>query len=73
MTTYSDSEEQVYDSAEVVAHKLKWILEKENLLNPQKVNKDVFYVSDYTDFFELATKAFFGEAIHLEYLPIWDN
>ena len=43
---------KIFDSALVVAAKLKWILEKEKLLSDKKIAKDIFYVSDYTSSFE---------------------
>jgi len=57
---------KIFDSAEVVAKKLKWILEKEQLLSERKVRPYVFYVSDYTESFERTTNIFYGREIHLE-------
>lgn len=57
---------KIFDSAEVVAQKLKLILEKENLQSDKKAGNDIFYVSDYTESFERTTKIFYGHTIHLE-------
>jgi glutamate racemase len=57
---------KIFDSAEVVARKLKGILEKESLLCTSSVSKNEFFVSDYTRAFEAATKIFFKKEIHLE-------
>lgn len=64
---------KIFDSAEVVANKLKWVLEKENLINDKKEIPNSFFVSDYTKSFEESTKIFFKGKVHLEHMPIWDN
>lgn len=61
---------KIFDSAEVVAEKLKWILEKENLAANEKMAQDIFYVSDFTESFEKTTQIFYGKKIHLELLNI---
>lgn len=62
---------KIFDSAEVVAQKLKWVLEKEQLLSSSKAGEDIFYVSDYTESFERATQIFFGHKINLNLCNIW--
>mgnify|MGYP000944243452 CR=1 FL=1 len=57
---------KIFDSAEVVAAKLDWVLKKESLASNRKSNHDVFYVSDYTESFERTTRIFWGQKIHLE-------
>ncbi|MFM7234899.1 MAG: glutamate racemase [Flavobacteriales bacterium] len=57
---------KIFDSAEVVARKLKGILEKEQLMSSERKYDNQFFVSDYTRAFEAATKIFFKEEIHLE-------
>jgi glutamate racemase len=57
---------KLFDSAEVVAQKLKPILEKEGLSSDKKTNNDIFYVSDYTKSFEHTTNIFYGKEIHLD-------
>ncbi len=64
---------KIFDSAEVVAQKLKWILEKESLLSHEKNRSDIFYVSDHTESFEKTTQVFWGKKIQLQYLNIWKN
>ena len=64
---------KIYDSAEVVAQKLKWILEKENLAAIKKAGENIFYVSDITDSFEKSTRIFFKGNIHLNHLPLWEK
>jgi len=66
ISEYFSGKVRIFDSAAVVASKLKIILEKENLLSTNIQNDDRFYVSDYTPAFELATKTFFGHTIRLE-------
>ncbi len=62
---------KIFDSAEVVANKLQWILQKEGLANEQKAHPDTFYVSDFTASFEKTTKIFYGHQIRLELCNIW--
>ena len=62
---------QLFDSAEVVAAKLKWILEKEKITSEIKSGDDVFYVSDYTASFEQSTRIFFKKEIQLEKMNLW--
>ena len=57
---------KLFDSTDIVATKLKAILEKENLLTDQPLGENLFYVSDYTESFEQAAKAFYGTAIQLK-------
>lgn len=63
---------KILDSAEIVARKLKGILEKEQLCSESKQGTDHFFVSDFTTSFEQATKIFFNEKIKLERSGIWD-
>jgi glutamate racemase len=57
---------KVIDSAEVVARKLKTILEKESLAYKGKKNEDLFYITDYSTHFEQTAKLFYGEQINLK-------
>ena len=57
---------KLFDSTDIVADKLKIILAKENLLTDMPLGENLFYVSDYTESFEQAAKAFYGKAIRLE-------
>lgn len=66
INTFYKSKVKIFDSAEVVAAKLKNILEKENLLNQSDKSENRFYVSDYTKAFEQSTKFFFKNSIKLE-------
>jgi glutamate racemase len=64
---YFGGKVRIFDSADVVAAKLKVILEKENLLSDSDILNDRFFVSDYTPAFEAATKTFFSRSIRLEH------
>lgn len=64
---------KLFDSAEVVAAKLKWVLEKEGLASEMKTAEDLFYVSDFTESFERTTKIFYGHQIHLQRCNIRKN
>jgi glutamate racemase len=61
---------KIFDSAQVVAAKLKYILEKESLSAETRTEDDVFYVSDYTQSFEHTTRIFYGREIHLQQLSL---
>ena len=61
----------IFDSAEVVAAKLKNILLKENLLNiKNRIGLDEFYVTDFTKHFSETAKQFYGEQINLRKVEI---
>lgn len=62
---------EIFDSAEVVAAKLKLILEKEKLAATTPATNNIFYVSDYTKSFEQSTKIFFKGNIKLDLVNIW--
>jgi glutamate racemase len=66
INAYFEGKVKLFDSAEVVARKLRGILEKENLLAEEGLPTDHFYVSDYTAAFEAATRIFFREKVKLE-------
>jgi glutamate racemase len=70
---YYQGKVKIFDSAEVVAKKLRAILEKENLLNTSQAGEDHFFVSDYTKSFEEATRIFFQKEVKLERSGIWDD
>lgn len=63
---------KLFDSAEVVASKLKRILTKENMLRSAAGDKNEFYVSDYTESFERSTQIFFNERVELRRSGLWD-
>jgi glutamate racemase len=69
---YYQGRVKIFDSAEIVARKLKHILGKENLLSSEALHEDQFFVSDYTTSFEEATKIFFQKEVKLERSGIWD-
>lgn len=71
ISAYYKHSVKIFDSAEVVARKLQWILEKESLASQKKAENDLFYVSDYTESFERTTNIFYGKEIHLELYNIW--
>lgn len=68
---YFDFHVDVVDSGNIVARYLQKLLEENNLISDQKNPEHVFYVSDYTDYFESIAKMFFDESIHLEKKYIW--
>mgnify|MGYP003524925291 CR=1 FL=1 len=65
------SKVKLFDSAEVVAAKLKKILEAESLISRERRSPNRFYVSDFTKSFEHSTKIFFGKQVNLELMNLW--
>ncbi len=63
---------EVIDSSEIMAKALKSFLGFHNLYNRNSTNSDHFMVSDFTESFEESTRLFFGEAVNLELMPLWD-
>lgn len=62
----------VLDSSVVVAEALKEYLSSTQLLNENGTGERHFYVSDYTEAFEAATRIFFDETVKLEKHPLWN-
>lgn len=63
---------KVLDSSIIVAEALQQHLETAGLLNNAAEGERQFFVSDYTEGFEAATRIFFGESVKLERHPLWD-
>ncbi len=57
---------KLFDSTDLLALKLKKILEKENLLASTRTENNKFYVSDLTPSFEESANRFYEEDIHLD-------
>jgi glutamate racemase len=62
---------EVLDSARIVAMILRDALESKGLLNDSGNVKDIFYVSDYTTYFEKIARMFFEGHINLRKADIW--
>lgn len=62
---------EVIDSARIVSMILRDILDKKNLLNDSDTEKDQFFISDYTEYFEKIAKMFFEGEINLKKADIW--
>jgi glutamate racemase len=63
---------EVVDSARIVAMILREALEKKGLLNDSGKVKDLFFVSDYTPYFEKIARMFFEGEINLNKADIWN-
>lgn len=61
----------VLDSSVIVASSLKNQLSDLGLINTQGNSVSHFYVSDYTESFEISARMFFGESVHLECIQMW--
>ncbi|MBE9509697.1 MAG: glutamate racemase [Bacteroidetes bacterium] len=62
----------IIDSGRIVAEFLKSKLTERNLLNTGNLQKDQFYISDFTPFFEKIAKMFFEDAIDLKKIDFWN-
>lgn len=62
----------VIDSSVTVARALKGFLELHNLRVASPNGEDHFFVSDYTEGFEGATRLFFGKEVKLEKYDLWE-
>lgn len=62
---------EVVDSARIVAMILREELESKKLLNDTGRVSDIFYVSDYTTYFEKIARMFFEGEINLRKADIW--
>ncbi len=63
---------EVVDSARIVAVRLREMLESESLLNDSSSRgKDLFFVSDYTEYFEKIARMFFEGNLDLKRADIW--
>jgi glutamate racemase len=62
---------EVVDSARIVSMILRETLEKKGLLNDSGKVKDIFFVSDYTPYFEKIARMFFEGEINLRKADIW--
>ncbi len=68
---YYKGKVKIFDSAQVVAAKLKWILEKEGLAHDNsRPNPNEFFISDYTESFKIATKIFFESEVQLTQIDL---
>jgi glutamate racemase len=68
---YYNGHINIIDSAEIVALRVKSLLNRYKLLSSQKHPKHHFYVSDYTRSFEKSTKYFFDGKVKLEHCGLW--
>ncbi len=62
---------EVIDSAEIVARHLKEKLASENLLASERKSEDLFYVSDFTEYFGKIARMFFDSNINLSKSDLW--
>ena len=68
---FFDFEVDVIDSSRIVANHLQKLLVESNLINPSPNPAYKFYVSDFTDYFQVISKLFFEENILLEKINLW--
>ena len=66
INTFFKHKVKLFDSTDILATKLKGILDNENLLASERKSKDHFYVSDLTKGFQKSASRFYGNDIVLE-------
>lgn len=64
-------EVNVFDSARIVAERLRDLLREESILNTEGHKENRFYVSDHTEYFSIIAGLFFGSKINLEKVHLW--
>ncbi|HSI91804.1 MAG TPA: aspartate/glutamate racemase family protein, partial [Adhaeribacter sp.] len=69
---YYGGKVDVLDTSELVAEHVKQFLQQHNLFSDKLQSNHHFYVSDFTQSFEEATRIFFGKEVHLEHYPLWE-
>lgn len=68
---FYQSKVKLFDSTDIVAKKLKFILAKENLLaSSSEEGSKQFFVSDYTASFANTAQVFYGNAVSLEKIQL---
>lgn len=65
-------EVDVIDSSKIVANHLRNILAANDLINAHPNPSHKFYVSDFTEYFQVISKLFFEENIVLEKINLWN-
>ncbi len=73
ISKFYDFSVEILDSASIVARHVKKLLAEKNLLRKNGSGKDVFYVSDYTPYFEKISGMFFEDKINLKKLDLWKD
>lgn len=64
---------EVIDTTDVIAQYTQNFMRRHDMLaSPDNKPEHHFYVSDYTNSFQKTTQTFFGQAVKLEYVPIWE-
>lgn len=71
---YKSKNVEIINPATCVARATKAVLAQHNLLQTKVcVPQHSFFVSDYTEGFEAATKIFFNQKVDLQHYPIWET
>lgn len=70
INSYFKGKVKLFDSTKIVAEKLKNILDKENLLSPEKNDEHLFLVSDYTHSFAQTASIFYKGNLALQKVMI---
>ena len=75
ISKFYDFSVEILDSAAIVARSVKQLLTARNLLrkNEHRAGEDVFYVSDYTPYFEKISGMFFEDKINLRKSDLWKD
>ncbi|MBU3676923.1 MAG: glutamate racemase [Chitinophagaceae bacterium] len=73
ITDYYKHQVDVIDTTEIVAEAVKASLLAQGLLNTTRTASDRFYVSEYTEAFEKTARLFYGEAVRIEEVDLWNE
>jgi glutamate racemase len=70
---FYDKKIDIIDPASIVAEQVRTSLAANKLIYKGKALKDKFFVSEFTESFEQATKIFYKQSIHIEEVDMWEN
>jgi glutamate racemase len=69
---YFNFEIDIIDSSKIVANYLRVLLTDKGHLSTSSGSEHKFLVSDFTEYFQVISKLFFEEEIHLEKVNLWN-
>mgnify|MGYP001627384180 CR=1 FL=1 len=71
--TYYKQQVEIIDTTEIVARAVYDSLRAQGLLASKKKEKDLFFVSEYTDSFANTTRLFYGERVDIHEVSLWNE
>lgn len=72
IAAYFPEDMKIVDASELVADQVASALKELNILSDQKIGKDRYFVSDYTDVFLYTARSFYEHDIEIELMDLWE-